>query len=195
MKKILLLSAFLLLALSCGQSNNKLIQRAEELCEYIPDHVLLEEAKDYMTADFFMALSEAFDAPVDDYSGIGDNEWLFYFVTGNGGSSPSFSVLSVDKVDKANAVAKISVRQIWEDGQEAEEEEEEYLMNMTLENGEWLLSDFDGKKQECVDYVKDMRAKYASGEIIDILASDDFTREYIPDFKARVEAFYEKYGR
>lgn len=195
MKKILLLPAVLLCVLSCGQSEDKLIQRAKELCEYIPDHELKEESKDYMTKDFFGVLSEAFDAPVADYGMIGDNEWLFYFVTGNGGSSPRFSILSVDKVDTANAIAKISVAQVWEDGSVSEEDTKEYLMNMTLEKGEWLLSDFDGKKQECIDYVKAMRAKYASGEIIGYLNSDELTREYIPDFEARVETFYENYGR
>jgi hypothetical protein len=30
-----------------------------------------------MTPEFFQALSEAFDCPVDDYGNIGDNEWLW----------------------------------------------------------------------------------------------------------------------
>ena len=37
-------------------------------------------------------MSEAFNAPVADYGEIGDNEWLWYFVTGNGGSEPVYSV-------------------------------------------------------------------------------------------------------
>ena len=31
---------------------------------------------------------------------IGDNEWLWYFVTGNGGSEPVYSVKSVSRTGK-----------------------------------------------------------------------------------------------
>ena len=81
MKRSLIILCLLLPLFSCAQSKENLSERALELCQYIPDHGLNPEARDYMTPEFFGALSEAFDAPVVDYGEIGDNEWLWYFVT------------------------------------------------------------------------------------------------------------------
>lgn len=54
---------------------------------------------------------------------------------------------------------------------------------------------FDGKKAECLAYVRDVREKYASGKYVKYLKSEKDLRQYIPDFKERVEAFYTKYGK
>ena len=62
-------------------------------------------------------------------------------------------------------------------------------------NGRWLLDDFDEKKAECLAYVRDVREKYASGKYVKYLKSEKDLRQYIPDFKERVEAFYTKYGK
>ena len=66
---------------------------------------------------------------------------------------------------------------------------------MVRVDGQWLLDDFDGKKAACVEYVKEMRAKYESGELLKYMESEDYLREYVLDFKRRVDEFYEKYGR
>ena len=66
---------------------------------------------------------------------------------------------------------------------------------MTRVNGRWLLSDFDNAKEKCIEYVEEMRRKYQSGEILDYLQSNEFSREYIPDFKKAVEEFYKEFGR
>lgn len=111
MKRIIVILSLLLPLVSCGQPKVNLTDRALELCQYIPDHVLKPEAKEAMTPEFFLALSEAFDAPVADFEEIGDNEWLWYFVTGNGGSEPAYSVKSVSQTDKNTASAVITVLQ------------------------------------------------------------------------------------
>ena len=145
-----------------------------------------------MTPDFFWALSEAFDAPVADYGEIGDNEWLWYFVTGNGGSEPVYSVKSVAQTARNSARAIVTVLQRWEDGTESDAKECEVLLKRI--DGKWLLDDFDGKKAECHSYVRQVREKYASGEYVKYLESAEDLKEYVPDFQARVKAFYEKYG-
>ena len=71
----------------------------------------------------------------------------------------------------------------------------EYEILMKKVDGKWLLDDFDGKKQECIDYVKALREKYESGEIVEYMESDDYMREYIPDFQERLEEYYKMYGR
>lgn len=194
MKRVLALLFLLFPFLSCCQPKTFLTDRTLELCQYIPDHVLKPEAKEAMTPDFFRALSEAFNAPVADYGEIGDNEWLWYFVTGNGGSEPVYSVKSVSQTDKDSARAIITVRQKWEDGSFAEEDTKEYEVLLKRVDGHWLLDDFDGKKAACQAYVRQVREKYASGEYVKYLESDEDLKEYLPDFQERVKDFYAKYG-
>jgi hypothetical protein len=194
MKRVLAILFLLFPFLSCCQPKTFLTDRTLELCQYIPDHVLKPEAKEAMTPDFFRALSEAFNAPVADYGEIGDNEWLWYFVTGNGGSEPVYSVKSVSQTDKDSARAIITVRQKWEDGSFAEEDTKEYEVLLKRVDGQWLLDDFDGKKAACQAYVRQVREKYASGEYVKYLESAEDLKEYVPDFQERVKDFYAKYG-
>lgn len=195
MKRILLCICIFFPFLLCAQSKDDLSERALELCQYIPDHVLKPEAEDYMTPEFYRALSEAFDAPVTDYGEIGDNEWLWYFVTGNGGSEPVYSVKSVNHTAKDKAQATIIVRQSWEGTVYPEETPKEYEIDLKKVDGKWLLHDFDGKKAECNQYVHQMRGKYKSGELLRYLESEDYFKQYIPDFTKRVDEFYRKYGK
>ena len=195
MKRFFILFCLLLPLFSCAQSKEDLSERALELCQYVPDHVLKPEAKDYMTPEFFRSLSEDFDAPVVDYGEIGDNEWLWYFVTGNDAATPEFTVKSLSLVDETHAVATIAVQNRSDVTQELFDDVAEYPVEMVRVDGQWLLDDFDGKKAECVEYVKEMRAKYESGELLKYMESEDYLLEYVPDFKRRVDEFYEKYGR
>ena len=192
MKRVLAILFLLFPFLSCCKPKTFLTYRTLELCQYIPDHVLKPEAKEAMTPDFFRALSEAFNAPVADYGEIGDNEWLWYFVTGNGGSEPVYSVKSVTQTARNSARAIVAVLQRWEDGTETDAKECEVLLKRI--DGQWLLDDFDGKKAACQAYVRQVREKYASGEYVKYLESAEDLKEYVPDFQARVKAFYEKYG-
>ena len=195
MKRISVILSILLPIFSCAQSKEDLSERALELCQFIPDHGLNPEARDYMTPEFFGALSEAFDAPVVDYGEIGDNEWLWYFVTGNDAATPEFTVKSISLVDETHAVATIAVQKRSDITQELFDEVAEYPVEMVRVDGQWLLDDFDGKKAECNQYVQQMRNKYKSGELLRYLESEDYLKEYIPDFKKRVEDFYRKYGK
>ena len=193
MKRIFILACMLLPFVACGPKED-LSQRALELCKYIPDHELNPEAKEFMTPEFYAALEEAFDAPVVDYLEIGDDEWLNYFVTGNGGSTPAYSVKSVTKTSKNTATAVINVKDIWEEGAEPVGEGADYEISLVRVNRKWLLDDFDNKKAECIDYVDLMRSKYKSGELTEWMLTDDDLTEYLPDFQQRVAEFYKKHG-
>ena len=194
MKRFLIIIGLLLPLFSWAQPKQDLSERVLELCQYIPDHSLKPEAKDYLTPEFFRVLSEAFDAPVVDYGEIGDNEWLWYFVTGNDAATPEFTVKSLSIVDPTHAVATIAVQNRSDITRELFGEIAEYPIEMVRVGGQWLLDDFDGKKAECRDYIKMMRGKYKSGELLKYSESEDYVHEYITYFKRRVEEFYRKYA-
>jgi len=152
MKRILFYIVLAVTLAAC-QKSQTLEERALELCAYIPDHALLETARNYMTPDFYAVLDTMFHyLPADD---VMDRDWLYYFVTGNGGTIPNYEVVKVEQTDKHHAVATIAVRQVWEDGSLAQGSGiEEHRLYMERVNGRWLMSDFDGHKDDCIRYKK-----------------------------------------
>lgn len=152
MKKTLTIALAALLLTACANNEEKLKQRAEELCRYIPDHELREEARDYMTADFYAVLDTMFNH-LPEFEAM-DHEWLYYFVTGNGGTIADYTVTSVEPIDEDHAVATICVRQKWEDGSfDSTTDIEEHKLYMERVEGQWLMSDFDGHKADCIRHI------------------------------------------
>ena len=165
MKRTLILILTAVSLVACGDSQKQLMNRAEELCKYIPDHALLEKSKEFMTADFYAVLDTMFyRLPAHEAM---DHEWLYYFVTGNGGTIANYTVTGVQKTDATHAVATISVRQMWEDGSFDENVDiEEHQLFMEKVNGVWLMSDFDEHKQDCIQYIENNRREQALRDAI-----------------------------
>ena len=165
MKKVIMITLAALLFVACTDSEKQLQKRAAELCKYIPDHELLEKSKDYMTADFYAVLDTMFNQ-LPEFEAM-DHEWLYYFVTGNGGTIADYEVTDVEKTDKTHAVATIKVRQKWEDGSFDESSDvEEHKLYMEKVDGQWLMSDFDGHKQDCIENIANSRKEQAQRDAI-----------------------------
>ena len=165
--KSLFLAALLVCGLSlssCNKEDEDLKGIAFELCQYIPDHVLLEQSRDFMTSDFYAVLDTMFNLPEHEAM---DHEWLHYFVTGNGGTIADFTVDTVELQDKTHAMALLTVRQKWEDGSFCSDEDtEEHRLYMEKVGGKWLISDFDGHKQDCINYIAIWREEEALRQTI-----------------------------
>ena len=152
MKKIFIMLAVAILMAGCGNREQQLKERAAELCKYIPDHELREESREYMTEDFYNVLDTMFNL-MPEFEAM-DHEWLYYFVTGNGGTIADFEVTGVEQQDKTHAVATISVRQKWEDGSfDPSSDIEEHRLYMEKVDGQWLISDFDEHKADCIRHI------------------------------------------
>lgn len=179
MKKILIFALAALLLAACTDSQKQLQNRAAELCKYIPDHKLLEKSKDYMTADFYAVLDTMFNQ-LPEFEAM-DHEWLYYFVTGNGGTIADYEVVGVEKTDKTHAVATIKVRQKWEDGSFDESTDvEEHKLYMEKVDGQWLMSDFDGHKQDCIDKIANSRKEQAMRDAISEYLVKEIGFQYSP---------------
>jgi len=174
MRRIILCVALAITLAAC-QKTQTLEERAAELCAYIPDHELLEKSRDYMTEDFYAVLDTMFYR-LPQHEAL-DHEWLYYFVTGNGGTIADYEVVKVEQADKNHAVATISVRQVWEDGSfDPESDIEEHTLVMELVNGQWLMADFDDHKADCIRYIANNRKEQAVRDAI----SDYLLREIAP---------------
>ena len=158
MKQIVTIILAALLFAACGNKEQQLQERAAALCRYIPDHQLNSESKPFMTADFYAVLDTMFNhLPEEERM---DHEWLYYFVTGNGGTIPDYEVAGVEQSDDTHAMATIKVRQKWEDGSFAEDSEVvEHKLCMETVDGQWLISDFDGHKEDCIRHLATNREK------------------------------------
>ena len=91
MKKLVLILCAALMLVACNNTEKQLRERAAELCKYIPDHELLEQSKNYMTEDFYAVLDTMFNH-LPSHEAM-DHEWLYYFVTGNGGTIADYEVV------------------------------------------------------------------------------------------------------
>ena len=160
MKKIVFIVIASFIFVACVNKEKQLKERATELCQYIPDHELSEKSKDFMTAEFYTVLDTLFHhLPEHEAS---DHEWLYYFVTSNGGTIADYEVVSVNQTDATHAVATIKVRQKWEDGSFDENSDiEEHRLYMEKVNGQWLISDFDEHKQDCIRHIEINRKEQA----------------------------------
>ena len=172
MKRLFLILTVALAVAACSDSERQLRDRAAELCKYIPDHELRQESRDYMTEDFYNVLDTMFNH-LPDFEAM-DHEWLYYFVTGNGGTIADFTVTGVEQQDKTHAVATISVRQKWEDGSfDPSSDVEEHRLAMEKVGGKWLIADFDEHKADCIRHIAINREEQAvRAAISDYLVSE-----------------------
>ena len=166
-----------MLLASCADSPKQLIKRADKLCRYIPDHELLEKSRDFMTTDFYAVLDTMFyRLPAHEAM---DHEWLYYFVTGNGGTIADFTVTGVTKTDDTHAIATISVCQMWEDGSyDPESDIEEHKLSMEKVGRKWLMSDFDNHKQDCIRYIANNRKEQALRDAISEYLVKEIGQQY-----------------
>ena len=159
MRQIVTIILAALLLAACVNKEQQLEERAIELCQYIPDHQLNPESKPFMTADFYAVLDTMFNHLPEEETM--DNEWLYYFVTGNGGTIPDFEVAGVKLTDDTHAIATIKVRQKWENGSFVENSDvEEHKLYMERVNDQWLISDFDDHKKDCIRHLANNRKNY-----------------------------------
>ena len=172
MKRLFLILTVALAVAACSDSERQLRDRAAELCKYIPDHELREESRDYMTDDFYNVLDTMFNH-LPEFEAM-DHEWLYYFVTGNGGTIADYTVTGVELTDNTHAVATISVRQKWEDGSfDPNTDVEEHKLAMEKVGGQWLIADFDEHKADCLRHIAIAREEQAvRAAISDYLVSE-----------------------
>jgi hypothetical protein len=111
------------------------------MCKYIPDHGLRDDAGENLTKSYYDAYSGALDAIPENDGMIGDEEFLYYFVSGQDGE-PEFKVKSVEQKGDS-LIAKITLQ-----------DNTPHVVKLVKEGGRYLLDDFDDTKQQCLDYIK-----------------------------------------
>ena len=171
-----------------------IIKSAEKLIDYIPDHEFKPSIKPYMSEKYYSLLEEAWALPVVDFGMVGENEWLYYFLTGNdgyGSENTTKTILEAMAMDDWNAYVQM-----------------DYFGNvhdivMHFENDDWTISNFDGTQDQLAYYIKEQRAYLRSIEwdsftqgMVDEMKEyipEDEIRAWVSDFKVKVENYFAKY--
>ena len=126
---------------SCGSRSGKNLNALVlDMCKYIPDHGLRDDARDNLTQSYFEAYSGALNAVPDNSGMIGDEEFLYYFVSGQDGE-PEFKVESVERKGDS-LIAKITLQ-----------DKTAHVVRLVKDNGRYLLDDFDDTKKQCLDFI------------------------------------------
>lgn len=143
--------------------------RVLEVYWALPDHARVSSfADDKLSKDFLYTLRNAWDVPSLDYFGAGDNEFLLYLLSGNGGDAElrNIEVHSVSQSDESHAKAKIYNPSL--------DTEAEITLNLIFEDEKWVLDDIlppkieesgTSIKKQCSEYIHKTIAKYKSGEL------------------------------
>ena len=126
----------------------------ESLCQFIPDHGLSDNAAYYLTPSYYDLYNRCFELPKDP-DDIGDGEFLYYFVTGNGGAKPIFQMEEISFPDKENAIAKIRVTEDWSEFGGGLGNSRTGTLKLVLQDGFWKIDDWDGTRALCEEYLKE----------------------------------------
>lgn len=171
------------------------LSRAESAFYQIPDHAKVsEKAKIYMTEDLYETLMAAWDVP-QWVQGIGDEEFLSYFITGNDPSDKQ-EVKSSEVVSSQDGRYSINVKYLETWGMEPAENLSEISLEMVSENDKWVVDDFgNGVKNCCKEYIRKEVDDFMSGEITRCMKNEMYEDSYISDVEQAFKEYISKYSR
>lgn len=173
---------------------NALFECVKQAFYKIPDHAKVsEDAKPFMTKELYEALSAAWDVPCWCDGEIGEEEFLYYFVTGNGGSTVGEVVyMEVISVQDRKQIIELKYTELW-DGKPGDELKTISLV-MVEDNGKWLLDDFgNGTKEQCLSYIRKQVGDFISGRIIQYMRDNQQADWYTDEHIANVQKAFKKY--
>ena len=163
MKKILpmLLLAFVLC--QCNHTNPKvkyvtplsehpeqftsdyIAKSAMRLIDYVPDHQFDPSIKPAFSEKYYNLLKQAWDIALANPDNYEENEWLYYFVSGND---------DTESLDHTKTILETSVLDDWNVYAKMLYLEMEHDIVMHYENGDWVIHNFDGTLDRLEWFVK-----------------------------------------
>ena len=151
MKTPHLFLALCLLALcACRQpaitfTDDDIAEAAKSLIDGVPDHVFNLDCSTAFTPEYFTLLRDAWAKPSDAGEGmIGSEEWLYYFISGNGDCDCPSHPKTVTAVNRqSDTTATVAINYFHRD----------HTMQLVLRDGRWLIADFDSTKSALQTYI------------------------------------------
>jgi len=172
-------------------------ERAKTLIDMVPDHAFNAANKPAFTESYFNLLEEAWAVPSNNIGGIGDEEFLYYFLTGNGDCDcPSHPKTILETKVLGDDSAMVKMNYIHND--------HEMLLNFV--NGDWVIADFDGTKDAMAEYINtqrdmlmnlDLNALHDTllNEMVGEFSTKEDVEAQFEEYKASIENYFNKYPK
>ena len=179
-------------------SDNDIIEAAKNAFSTIPNHDKVGiDALNHMTPELYELLCAAWDVPQWVDGEIGGEEFLYYFLTGNGGSFVK-GIKSAKVVSSEKDVNKVEVNYIEDWGDSTTEST--ILLTLVKKGDKWLLDDFsDDIKNACRSYIREEVLDYMSGKTLtymkDNQTEDFYTDDHISDVVKAFNTYISKYEK
>lgn len=179
-------------------------ERAKKMFRNIPDHCQVSPSvrKVLFTEELYSALEKAWNVP-HWYNGIGDEDFLYYFISGNDGDSlgpNSITSTTVQSVENNTCTVLIKYREYYQYDNSYSSTTEERSLVLVYINDEWYLDDFSvgeyipSVKARCKKYIQKEISDYQSGETLRRMKAESYTSQEITNVNSQFNAFLKKYG-
>lgn len=189
--RLTLISALLLALCSCshfgGNPPHPSKEDALHFISVIPDHRIFPGSREMFTEDYYRSLSRAWDVPSDAIGEIGSDEWLYYFITGNG-DCDDFRIEDINITSKGRHA---TIRFVAYQCQRADT----HQIDLQYNKGKWLIADYDATLSELEHYTKTQTQYFQSKEwqaYLDRMLADPEWSKVATAKAEEVKAFLDK---
>lgn len=169
-------------------------ERVLELIEQLPDHGITPGSESSFTPDYFALLTEAWDIPGDYPGGIGTEEWLYYFVSGNG----DYESMDIDLrgIKGVNEEAEAQYMVTYNVGTEYADSTL-HTLKLAWYEDRWVIADYDSTLMQLGSYIETQRAYFQSpeyhAELEREVKDQEITEEQRAEHEKMVAEYFEKY--
>lgn len=163
----------------------------KDLWKGIPDHGLNEFTETSLTPEFYMLVDMGFSVPSDNPTGIGTEEFLYFWYneTDNGEDD---HIVSIEVLDVTPDTIKAQVIYQYFD------ELVPHSLKLAKSNEKWLIDDFDEMRQEIYEYVRTTGVQFLGDYATEIIelphVGGDMTDDEKEEYFEEVEAFRAKFN-
>lgn len=120
-------------------------QSAIKLIDFVPDHHFDPSIKSAFSEKYYNLLVQAWDIALKNPENYEENEWLYHFISGNDDMS---------NADHTKTILEAVVMDDWNTYAKMEYLGMEHDIVMHFENGDWVISNFDGTLDKLEWFVK-----------------------------------------
>lgn len=155
---IILLMAACLLPACTNKAAELNEEQLQEIIKCIPDHGIEDIPSDAFTEEYYSALDEAWSIPDGGLGEIGNNEFLFYFVCGNDPCESHRGKLGEVTMKGDTTIVHFDIVH------EEDRGTDPHTLKLVMNNGQWLIADYDNTLAEMKEYVTTQREYLRSEE-------------------------------
>lgn len=154
----------------------------------IPDHTLDQSPAWAFTTTYFSLLTEAWAIPSDAPGAIGSEDWLYYFLTGNGDGTCEPRIVESHQDNQYVRAHFVC------DGEPAEPVSNAHAIVFQYNGTRWVIADFDNTEKDLLSYIHKMRTYFRSDKwSIDLKAMENLTEKERASAQKEVAKYFAKY--